>query len=235
MLSQQLISWIKDRKTWWMATQPEGDMCPIVVGLTNGKPVIVATSPQQDKQCGLYAASLVMSAFRPDIVVFIADAHIDHATTLEEHNTRYPKGMQHACDDEHACETSSLSDCMLANIMAQDHTGIITIPYKYHDKGKRRVAWTDDRIHNSLIDGAFLQGAVVEDLRDSLIQAPLHNSLMRMVARSLRLNPNSPRFRHHTQRAVERALSDQGFTVEHDMEYRCSIYDQSGIPQLMNV
>ena len=235
MLSQQLISWIKDRKTWWMATQSEGDMYPIVIGLTNGKPVIVATSPEQGKEHGLYAASLVMSAFMPEIVVVIADAHIDSVRSLSEFDKRYPRGMQDACDDNYACETSSLSDCMLANIIAQEYTGVITMPYKYHDKSKRRVTWTDDRIHNSLIDGSLLQGAMAEDLRDSLIQAPLHNSLMRMVARSLRLDPNSPRFRQHTQQAAKSTLSDQGFTIEQEMDYRCSIYDHSGIPQLMNV
>lgn len=222
-----LIDWIKDRKTWWMETQPRGDMPPIVLAQKDDQLVIV-TSPVEDKRHGLIAARILMTAINPDIVIFIGDAHVDIAKSEEEFYERYPRGMQHACDEEDKCATTTLSDCMLAQVMCDDRSDTIVVPYDYvNHHTKREVVWKDDQIRLP-ISYEESGGQIVEDMRESMLRSPEVEMLFRMMAMRLGLDPNSPKFEHTLHQSALEYLADQGYIVEDDLEYRRTIFMPSG-------
>lgn len=227
MQLHRLIDWIKDRKTWWMETQANGDMSPIVLAKGDGF-FCVVTSPEGHKQYALQAIEVLRTAFNPHTLVFIGDAHCDTATSIAEHQERYPNGMQHACDEDHACATTSLSDCMMATIIRGDKHDVMTIPYAYVDHDtKREVVWNDDKM-SLPFEYKSAGGQIIEDERDSAVRSTRDRHMFRQMARKMGLDPDNPNCDRAIQSAAINYLLEMGYVIEDEAEFRRTIFLPQG-------
>lgn len=166
---QEFIDIAKHHKMAWVENTQQGDMPPTVIGIRDGKPIILVIAPQVDKHMGLRAANLLRIGLGIDAIVFITDSHVILTKDKSPEETRAlyekyrePGSMQKACDENGACNLGEIADCICVNYIDSKNFkfSMGSFPYFYHGKdGGAKFQWMEE--HNS----EMLDCPVVDDIK----------------------------------------------------------------------
>lgn len=199
-----------------VAATKRGDLNPAVIAERKGKIVAIVIAPKLDKHDGLKACEMARVGMAADTITAIFDAHTTLAPiqSVDEFRQKYPNGMQQACDDQGACETGEISDCLICHRI--DRQGQITMsvmPYNYHGEGTT-FKWNHLHFYTmtSKEDGTRLEGLIPETLRQVMaLESMMHNPMLKGLAPDFGLDDYKRWY--HTSRAAMRFLREQGFIV----------------------
>lgn len=133
-----------------------GDIPPIVLVEKDDKLIAMIIAPQVDKYLGLSAVRFANLYFQPDSVTMYVDAHMSQLDGLknaskeeamEEMTRRFPPGsMQKMCDEEGACATGIIVDCIICHVI--DKAGNVKMsstPYDYHGAEGPPFKWLPNK------------------------------------------------------------------------------------------
>ena len=228
---KEWIKFAKQQKDWAVEKTERGDIPPTIIVERGGELQAIIIAPQIDKYMGLHAAALAQVGFDPDALVMVVDAHIHQGNmkdgqtpeqAAEEFKKKYPKGMQHACDNENACELGEISDCLVCHRITRDGVlSMVSLPYSYHGKGGPAFKWLDDDPKYKDVvqgteekDGLVLKGFIPDSLRKIMSEPPImdkHPALMELAKAFKDFSPE--RVRYHTARAIMAILAGQEFVI----------------------
>jgi hypothetical protein len=225
---QHWIDFAKKQKDWAVEGTERGDVPPTVIVERDGKVLAVVIAPQIDKILGLQAAAMCQAGFDPDALTMIMDAHIHEAKSkewqskeeaVEEFHKKFPNGMQHACDNENACDLGEISDCLICHRITRDgEITLTTLPYSYHGKNAGvPFKWLDeDERYKDFgnISGDELEGFIPDNLREIMKKTSFFEQMGEELEKKIKSNDYSPeRVRYHTARAIIATLNSQNFIV----------------------
>jgi hypothetical protein len=215
----KLMGWVnvvKGQKLQWMEMHPkQPDMNPCVIVEREGKVRAVVIANRLDKNQGLHIAFLCRKGFAADALTLICDAHIAHGKPGEENKWKEPGSMQKACDEQGACKTREITDCMICTrICASDgKLQYVVLPYFYDEKYKGEFHWFDDEISDmdEHDPDVKLSGHIPEAMR-SIIKEPslLEEKLLQKAAKDLGLEMDRERQLYHGGRAIMTLLASMG-------------------------
>lgn len=197
--AQSWVEFAKFQKAWAVEKLERGDIPPTVIIERDGHVQAIVVSPQVDKYLGLQAAAMCQAGYDPDSITMVMDAHIGTMTPEREEGTppmteediekatqefrkKYPKGMQHACDNEDACATGDITDCLICHrINRKGEISMVTIPYAYHGKDGPPFKWLDQEPKYKKMfegstdgpDGLVLKGLIPDALRKIMTTPPI--------------------------------------------------------------
>jgi hypothetical protein len=228
---QAWVDFAKQQKTLAVENTERGDIPPTVIVERDGEVLAVVISPQIQKELGLQAAAMCQSGFDPDALTMVVDAHIRHIVAKEgqtmeeaqeEYHKQFPKGMQHACDNEGACATGEIVDCLVCHRITRDgQITMVTLPYSYHGKdGGVPFEWLDeDERYKGMGDmsegteGVRLEGFIPDSLRE-IMKTPSIFEQMAELQEMAEANEFTPeRVRYHTARAMMAAMAAKKFLI----------------------
>lgn len=214
----QWFEWAKAFKHSWVEATQRGDMPPTVIAERNGQPLIIVVAPQIDKMLGLHAADMCRGGMCADAVTLICDAHMATGQTEADLEKWKHQRMQDACDEEGACSTGEITDCIQAirmdtSLKAELHC----LPYDYHGKdGGVDFKWKPDmevKINEKTEDKAGVTGFIPESLRE-IMQRPtiLENDQLQQAAAAMGLT-NVDKQVYHAGMAMRRLMIEQDFIL----------------------
>lgn len=125
----QFLTYIQDVKEtqvalWKQDMSPTDDIPPCVRVIREGgthKVEVIAWAPQINRDMGLKIAEVLSEAIQPDLVYFVADAHVTKSMTNPNTGEQWGPGeMQNLCDNEGACAVGLLDDCMAVTTVWRD-------------------------------------------------------------------------------------------------------------------
>ena len=241
-------SWIefaKWHKDWAVDRTERGDIPPIVIVERDGQVQAIIMAPQIDKYLGLQAAAMSQCGYDPDAITMVMDAHIgtmtperkegdapftdDELKTAEaEFRKKYPKGMQAACDEEGACETGEITDCLICHrIDREGKISIVTLPYAYHGKDKEGkpyspFKWLDqEEKYKRMLqgtteeaDGLQLKGLIPDALRKIMKTPQIFDAIPALKELQEHVKDFTPeRIRFHVARAIMSLMAAKKFIV----------------------
>lgn len=228
---QAWVDFAKQQKTLAVETTERGDIPPTVIVERDGEVLAVVISPQIQKELGLQAAAMCQAGFDPDALTMVVDAHIRHIVAKEgqtmeeaqeEYHKQFPKGMQHACDNEGACATGEIVDCLVCHRITRDgQITMVTLPYSYHGKdGGVPFEWLDeDERYKGMgnmsegTEGVRLEGFIPDSLRE-IMKTPSIFEQMAELQEMADANDFTPeRVRYHTARAMMAAMAAKKYLV----------------------
>lgn len=226
---KQVAEYARQAKMEWVEKDQRGDVPPIVIVQKGGRVVMTITAPDVDKNKGLTIAQAVKMTVDPDLIMMVMDAHfaqIPPGVSEEEAAKMYPPGsMQKMCDEEGACDTGAISDCLICSTV--DRNGefqMDILPYSYHGKGTT-FKWTElpadlDDAADKANDGdnvtAGHKGYIPATLHrimtktTLIIDTPEHQKMMK------EFNFTRERALFHAGRSMMRHLEGMGCTVKDD-------------------
>lgn len=226
---QMWVDFAKQQKQWAVDSTNRGDIPPTIIVERNDEIIAVVISPEIDKRLGLQAAAMCHLGFDPDALIMVVDAHI-HQGHVEEGQTveeaqeafrkKFPKGMQHACDNEDACAVGEISDCLICHRITRDgKITLVSLPYSYHGKdGGVPFQWLDDDERYKNLSSFFqntdkdtLKGFIPDSLRE-IMNTPFNNSPELDRLREVS-NFSPERVRFHISRAMISLLSAKDYIV----------------------
>ncbi len=222
LIHQDIIDGIKAQKMLIVNGTDRGDMPPLALAFRDKYLISLAMAPKIQKELGLYAAAILKSAFDPDAIMLVTDAHValsKKSDTVADFQKRYPRGtMQKMCDEQGACETGEITDCLTCNrIFRNGVQEMVVLPYSYHGKGTT-FKWlpTDDDMLSMTTAGGT--GRLGGDIPDTLTEIMTKERLMiddpRLQPLIRAFGPeNRDALLYRTGRAAERMLREQDFTV----------------------
>jgi len=224
-------NWIdlaKHHKKMWVEISERGDMPPTIFGERDGRVLCAVIAPQVDKYQGLQAAAMLRRGLAVDTLTMILDAHIRTGKVGQEDEfmKNYKHGdMQKACDEEGACETGLISDCLICHRIGQDNKmKMASLTYSYHGKnGGVPFAWNNFggrdadglRLMDETEEGVRLEGNIPHAMRQIIKLEPLVESeLVKSLAGAVKGGgmPVDKQL-YHCARAIYTILSMKGFFV----------------------
>ncbi len=206
---------VKAQKVSWMEhCKSQPDMNPTVVVEREGKVRAVVVADQLDKEKGLYIAFMCRRGFAADALTLICDAHVAKAEKSEDMNKwMKPGSMQKACDEQGACKTREITDCLTCTRIHQDKMQYLTLPYFYDEKYANSFHWLDDEtiIMDESDSEVKLEGYIPNSLKKIMKEPPLVEMPELMnAAKALGLNLEKEKQLYHSGRAISRFLEEQG-------------------------
>lgn len=204
---------VKDQKNRLVATTKAGeidDLRPTVDVWRDGRMLAGIVCPDVDRDQALHAAHLAVPGFNADAVVLGLDAHMTNQPTNPSTGRPWgPREMQGLCDNENACDTGVITDCMMVNEVGRDFSWAMVIqPYHVH-KTARTIAWFPDITEmSSDTDGTAVEGLVVDALRAAFDKPDLLSIAIGEYPEEL-----PPNVRLHTDLAVIKMLLAQNYMV----------------------
>jgi hypothetical protein len=223
MVTKLASNWIemaRKHKMFFVENTERGDAPPAVVAERNGNPIAMAIAPEVNKKMALYAANIFRVGAHADALTIVLDAHIAMGSAAEKY-MKTPGSMQHACDEEGACETGEISDCLVCHrvtVGEKDNLNIqmATLRYGYHGKNGPPFRWIDEEAVQ--MEGAELGGYIIDSLKEIMLSASEKQKLFTEAAHLMGLK-NKNKILFHTTRAVLQALVLNGFMVIASPEY----------------
>jgi hypothetical protein len=212
-----LVELAKYCKMWWVENDNRGDVPPVVLPVKNKQILAAIFAPKVDKQYGLHAASILRVGLDADAIYLIMDAHMRSMKPEDEKEflKKYRHGdMQRACDEEGACETGLITDCLMAQVIDSDlRIKMANIPYSYHGKGTT-FQWKDKDtvVFDERKAGCSLSGNVPNALRQIMQQKPLSET-DELKAAAQKFNFSTNRKMYHMCRGVFRFLLSQNYSI----------------------
>ncbi len=223
------VDFAKKQKAWAVEKTDRGDIPPTVIVERDGICAIVI-APQIDKHLGLKAAAMCQAGFDPDALTMVMDAHITQAQKKEgqtieeaeeEFRKKFPPGsMQRMCDEEGACETGLITDCLICHRITRDgKISMVTLPYSYHGKGGPPFKWLDQdpkfgKLSESENPEAEVRGMIPDALRGIMKQPSFLDQIPKIKEIQDSFGDFSEeRCRFHTARAMMSMLSSQDFII----------------------
>lgn len=242
-LKAKIVDFAKQQKSWAVEKTQRGDIPPTVIVERNGQVQAIVIAPQIDKYLGLQAAAMCHAGYDPDSITMVMDAHIGTMASgtkpdgekmsekdIEEATAafrkKYPKGMQAACDDEGACETGDITDCLICHrIDREGNISMVTLPYAYHGKEGPPFKWLDqDPKYKDMLTGSSegdkglqLKGLIPDALREIMKSQSLMEHLQEVPSFkevAEHFNDFSPeRVQFHVIRAIISMMSAKKFMI----------------------
>lgn len=241
-LPESLKNWIdfaKQQKAWAVEQTDRGDIPPTLIVERDGNVQAIVVAPEINKYMGLQAASMCKLGFDPDALTMVMDAHV-HSGKVKEGQTpeeaqeefrkKYPKGMQHACDEDGACATGDITDCLICHRITRDGSfSLVTLPYSYHGKDGPPFKWLDDDPRYKGMcqgtegdkaggdpdkKGLQFKGLIPDNMREIMAQESILDQIPQLKEMAEKFNDFTPeRTRYHTARAMMAMLSAKKFMV----------------------
>lgn len=233
--AQSWVEFAKRQKDHAVKNTDRGDIPPTVIVERNGKVQAIVIAPQIDKRLGLQAAAMCQAGYDPDAITMVLDAHIgtmssgkrpDGEKMTEEEieaataewRKKYPKGMQHACDNEDACATGDITDCLICHrINREGKITMVTLPYAYHGKDGPAFKWLDqdakykDMVGESPIE---LTGLIPDALREIMSHGNIIDQVPTIKELSNHFKDFSEeRIRFYIARAIIGLLASRHFAI----------------------
>jgi len=221
--SRDLTNWIdvvKLQKVNWMKMHPkQPDMNPMVIVERDGKVRAVIIARKLDKYEGLNIALAARRGFAADALTLICDAHVATAKSGDDKfmdKYKEPGSMQRACDEQGACKTREITDCMICTRVRKSDgkTQHVTLPYFYDEKYEGSFHWLDEEICNmdESDSDVKLTGLIPESLKQiineqTLLDIPELQQAAKVLGFSL---GDKDRQLYHGGRAICRVLSEHG-------------------------
>lgn len=230
MSDDKLGKWVdfaKQQKAWAVEITDHGDIPPTVIVERDGKVLAIVVSPEINKQLGLKAAAMCQTGFDPDAITMVLDAHIHsgkvaegqtNEEAIEEYHKKFPKGMQHACDNEGACDLGEISDCLICHrIDREGNITMVTLPYSYHGKSAGQpFKWLDeDERYKNMgeLGGSSLTGLIPDTLRDIMKMPPIFSSIPQLKELAEQSNFSPERVQYHAARTMMGLMTSQNYMV----------------------
>jgi len=212
---EKWIELIKNQKVNWMQlNKKQPDMNPMVVVERDEKVLAVVIANRLDKHEGLNIALMCRRGFAPDAITLICDAHIAKGEKEDKNfleRWSKPGSMQKACDEEGACKTHEITDCMICTRIENGKIRHFVLPYFYDEKYQGSFHWLDEEIADMNEDDpdVKLSGTIPDTLRKIMAeQTVLEIPEMKKEAEKLELSRE--RVLYHGGRAIMSVLSLQG-------------------------
>lgn len=166
-----------------------GDMPPLVAAERNGEVLAVAMAPNVHRDLGIRMAGILRNGFDADTLYLGFDAHmaqVKDAKTekeaIEEYHRRFPKGQQHACDHEGACERGDSIDLIIVHRYDGGKAEAANVPYHYHGRGTT-FRWAEDRIQILDESSGMTMGGVIHDAVKDMLAQPAAKDLRAEAAK----------------------------------------------------
>lgn len=200
-----------------------GDMAPLIIAQRKGVVLVTVVAPKVDKYQALDGALILRKSLDADRLLIALDSHF--ATSLpgetpEQMAERLPQGsMQKMCDEEGACATGVISDCLLCISVGADGAFTQTvIPYDYHGKGTT-FAWKIILTPQTFSgDGPY--GLIPDNLRHIMADKSVTDDLF-TVGASMGLS--RPEMLYHGGRGGFMLLESRGYRVFNTMPPRTDL------------
>jgi hypothetical protein len=226
------IQMVKEQKMLWVKEQKNPDQNPTVFVERKGIIRAIIVAPQLDKWQGLHAAKVCRVGFGADALTLVFDAHVAHGKpgeSKEDFAKQFPPGsMQRMCDEEGACKTRKITDCMICHrITADGHLQMVTLPYFYDEKYQGEFHWLDDEIMkmDTKEEGVGLEGTIPENLKAIMAQ-PTLLEIPEMNAQREFMQLEPERALYHGGRAIMTILNQMGFLCFHLEEKPKSLQEE---------
>lgn len=147
------------------------DICPTIEFYKDGVPILMLVTKGISRDNALAAARIAAGPVQPDAICITLDAHV----TQEMNNPKTgkpwgPGEMQASCDDEGACATGLLTDCLVTMAVFSDgHHEHLQRRYRGHETAGNLV-WLGegDAMVSGTDNNQQVTGYVVEHLAQSL-------------------------------------------------------------------
>ena len=166
---ESIVEFSQNHKKTWVEATESGDMNPTVIGIRDGKPVLIVVAPLLDKELGLQSIMSLRATFGIDEAALITDTHaiLTEGKSKEEiqrliEKYSAPGSMQKACDEEGACDLGEIADAICVTFLHKDKTLSMAVrPYRYHGKdGGVEFEWLEHDCND-------LEGAEIYNELDS--------------------------------------------------------------------
>lgn len=203
----------------WKAGETDtDDVTPAVRILCTDPHMLAVTvvAPQINRDMGLQAARFLTGALQPDWVTMMADAHVTRATINPVTGKPWEPGeMQNLCDNEGACSTGLLTDCLtFTTIWRDDARRRMDNRMYVVNKELGTVEWLTDPEERVFDTAANDKGNLSGFITDSMVEAftaPEFTALRTIGSDILGLPPTE--LQHHSFMGIGGALSEAGFMV----------------------
>lgn len=131
--------------------------------------------------------------------------------------------MQRQCDEEGACETGAMSDCIVCHWIDEKlEVEVQILPYNYHGKkGGVPFTWTD---YQGLKSANSESMDAAKEMGFSGVIPEKEVPLDQMAAQMGLNDPKKQQF--HTDRAIFTLLTQMGFMVQTDPKYQKEYSDE---------
>jgi hypothetical protein len=217
---------VKYFKKIWVECTKRGDMPPTVVVERKGVPLLIVTAPEVDKVLGLKCAEICRVCMDADAITLICDAHMTMVAKPEDLEKWKHRRMQDACDEEGACATGEITDCIQAtrvdsNLKMECHC----IPYDYHGKdGGIEFKWKLDGqlIMDEATEGVRIEGYISDVLREIMKLKPLieDESFNKGSDKFFQEEISEEKKLYHTGRVCRRLLAEKGYLIMEMVEVK---------------
>jgi hypothetical protein len=233
-ISEGIRKWVeyaKQHKMHIVETTDRGDITPTVIIERDGEVMSIISAPDVDKIQGLNIAALSQIGFDPDFLTILLDSHIHYGKVKEgqtpeeaqeEFLKKYPPGsMQKACDEQGACETGEITDCLVCHrINRKGDVEMVVLPYAYHGKEGKPFQWIDPDKEQNIFsvkagdENKVLEGLIPNTLRDIMTKGTNIQAIPELKKLAESLDISTERARFHTARAVMYILAGKNCTVK---------------------
>lgn len=224
------VDFAKSHKAVAVNCTDRGDITPTVIVEKDGEVLAVVSAPDVDKHQGLFGANMCRLGFDPDHLTILLDAHIRKAEPkegmteeeyLDEYHKKFPKGMQHACDNDGACATDEISDCLICHrIDRAGNIEMVILPYAYHGKDGPEFRWVENDKYKPEVfkndgDGANgLKGLIPEALQEIMAKKASFDEMPFLKELAQKMDFTEERTRFHIARATLYMLAEKGFVIK---------------------
>lgn len=118
------------------------DICPTIEFYKDGRPVLMLVARGVSRDNALAAARIAAGPTKPDVICATLDAHVTQSMTNPATGKPWAPGeMQGACDDDGACATGLLTDCLCTMAVFRDgHQEMLQRRYRGHET-KGNLVW----------------------------------------------------------------------------------------------
>ncbi len=167
-----------------------------------------------DRDQALQAVTIAVPGFGADAVILSLDAHMTSSPTNPKTGEPWgPNEMQGLCNDEGACDSGLITDCMMIQEVGRDGTwAMLTLPYHTHASA-RTIAWYPEvQRMESTVEGQEIEGYVADVVRHAF-ETP---DIFQIAAQEKIPGSDAPEARLYFDIAIVKALLEAGFLVAYN-------------------
>lgn len=148
------------------------DIAPIVEFFKDGALILTLFPAQVSRDNALAAARIAAGPVKPDLITATLDAHVTRAMTNPATGESWKPGeMQASCDDDGACATGLLTDCLVTMAVYRDgHHEMLQRRYQGHET-QGNLVWLGDGDHFVSSSSTQSAGYVPDVLQQAMRQA----------------------------------------------------------------